>query len=157
MEFPPLHLLKTNECEVPLGLSGVVSQLLAKDINQRYQSCLGLLHDIRLCKAHSDVMSKRPRTFTPLYLQISAQQTGDQLKDQLAQLQLIQSNNKGFFSLDLEELPFPLREKDRPPILRAIRGIYGREKELGVILEAYRDSTTTSGVVVTGYSGSGKR
>ena len=115
------------------------------------------LHDLKLCKAHSEVISKRPRTFTPLYLQLNSQQTGDQLKDQLAQLQLIQSTNKGFFSVELEELPFTLREKDRPPILRAIRGIYGREKELGVILEAYRESTETSGIVVTGFSGSGKR
>ena len=42
----PVHQLNPN---IPLMISGIVSKLMAKNAEDRYQNALGLKHDLQLC------------------------------------------------------------------------------------------------------------
>jgi predicted ATPase/signal transduction histidine kinase/DNA-binding response OmpR family regulator/tRNA A-37 threonylcarbamoyl transferase component Bud32 len=107
----PPHLLNN---QVPVILSKIVMKLLAKNPEERYQSALGLKHDL-------EVLQKALPNLEPL-------------------------------------ANVHLGEKDFPGKLQIPGKLYGREKELEQLLNAYQrvSSGTKEMTLVTGYSGTGK-
>jgi PAS domain S-box-containing protein len=108
---PPIERLK----DVPVPVSGIVSKLLAKTAEERYQTAAGLERDLRRCLAEWETQH-RIRTFR-------------------------------------------LRQQDTPDRLLIPEKLYGREREIEILLAAF-DHVVTSGrpklVLVSGYSGIGK-
>jgi PAS domain S-box-containing protein len=108
---PPIECLK----DVPVPVSAIVSKLLAKTAEERYQTAAGLERDLRRCLAEWETQ-QRIRTF-------------------------------------------PLGQQDTPDRLLIPERLYGREREINILLAAF-DHVVTRGrprlVLVSGYSGIGK-
>jgi PAS domain S-box-containing protein len=108
---PPVERLK----DLPVSVSAIVSKLLAKTAEERYQTAAGLERDLRRCLAAWETQH----------------------------------------SIDA----FPLGRDDTPDQLLIPEKLYGREREIETLLDAF-DRVVTSGrlelVLVSGYSGIGK-
>jgi PAS domain S-box-containing protein len=109
--LPPKERLK----DVPVPVSAIVSKLLAKTAEERYQTAAGVERDLRRCLAEWETQH-RIRTF-------------------------------------------PLGQQDTPDRLLIPEKLYGREREIETLLDAF-EQVVTSGrpklVLVSGYSGIGK-
>jgi PAS domain S-box-containing protein len=101
--------------DVPVPVSAIVSKLLAKTAEERYQTAAGLERDLRRCLAEWETQHR-----------IEA---------------------------------FPLGQQDTPDRLLIPEKLYGREREIETLLDAF-ERVVTSGrpelVLVSGYSGIGK-
>src|ERR1700747_1189257 len=108
---PPVERLK----DVPVPVSSIVSKLLAKTAEERYQTAAGLERDLRRCLAAWEAQHR-----------IDA---------------------------------FPLGQQDTSDRLLIPEKLYGRDREIEILLAAF-DRVVTSGrpdlVLVSGYSGIGK-
>ncbi len=107
----PIHEIKPD---IPLIISKIVAKLIAKNAEDRYQSALGLKHDLGICLA-----------------------------------QLSQTGKIENFQLGQQDISdrFTIPEK-----------LYGREKEVAKLLEAFErvSAGSTEMMLVAGFSGIGK-
>ncbi|MGD1806811.1 trifunctional serine/threonine-protein kinase/ATP-binding protein/sensor histidine kinase [Dapis sp. BLCC M126] len=118
LELVHAHIAKTptliSDVQVPKLLADIVMKLMAKNAEQRYQSALGLKHDLEKCR-------------------VEYEETGK-----------------------IE--PFVLGEQDRSDRFLIPEKLYGREKEVQTLLDAFElvASGQTEMILVAGYSGIGK-
>ena len=180
VEFPQLHLLQTKH-RVPLVVSRIVAKLVEKEPARRYQSAWGLLHDLNLAANYLHVFSALPLVAVPLSEQLNLSSdtslTGSQeewpiirltLEEKLRQLTLLQkTQSEGGWRTAIPEgsqerpMPFELGSRDRSVALLPPIEIHGRDAELDQITELYQEAMGSDGnvfgVIVSGYSGCGKR
>ena len=121
LEWIYCHMAKTpgapdtQDAEIPKMISSIVMKLISKLAEDRYQSAMGLLHDLKKCI------------------------------DQLETTKKIE--------------PFTLGEKDFSGLLQLSQKIYGREEEIALLLNTYKnliENGTPKLILVSGYSGIGK-
>jgi predicted ATPase/signal transduction histidine kinase len=141
LELIHCHIAKTPvpvceiKTDVPLILSDIVMKLMAKNVEDRYQSAFGLKWDLEKCLAH--------------------------LKDD----QSLGSLNKNRQSLGgLKSLNFKLAQNDFSGRFQIPQKLYGRENDVKTLLQAFERVTGQIGngtetkelMLVAGYSGVGK-
>jgi PAS domain S-box-containing protein len=101
--------------DVPRSVSGIITKLLAKTAEERYQTAAGLESDLRRCLAE--------------------------------------------WNAERHIREFPLGEHDTPDRLLIPEKLYGRQRELGILLGSFErvlKTGTPELVLVSGYSGIGK-
>lgn len=179
LEFPPIHLLASCASKIPIAISQIISKMLQKDIEKRYQSCMGILNDIIQAQNYLHIIlpiKSEEELLVPIALQFQEEAANDHLNfisskndyneylsEQLTQLQIIQRNQKRnqSFPKEYSEFPFKLGTKDKNSILKNHNAIYGRDNEIKLIVKLFSSSVLkekqiNSGVVIEGFSGSGK-
>ena len=139
---------------VPIVVSAIVSKLLAKTAEERYQTAAGVESDLRRCLAQWEL--ERPLEQRGLAHSPSQGAGGIGRKRPLSRGgALLRAKTPP--AMWLKE--FSLGEHDTPDRLLIPEKLYGREREIETLLAAF-DHVVTSGrpelVLVFGYSGIGK-
>jgi len=108
------HRLREIDDRIPVMVAGVIEKLMSKALETRYQSALGLRHDLALCAKH---------TGSPAHV-----------------------------------VAFALAERDVPTRFEIPQHMYGREREIDVVLSGFERAASGPSelLLVGGYSGIGK-
>jgi len=140
---------------VPIVVSAIVSKLLAKTAEERYQTAAGVESDLRRCLTQWEL--ERPVEERGLAHSTSQGAGGIGRKRPLSRGGALLWAAKTPPEILLKE--FSLGEHDTPDRLLIPEKLYGREREIETLLAAF-DHVVTSGrpelVLVSGYSGIGK-
>ncbi len=149
---PPLHCYK--ELEIPIVVGNIVSKLLEKDPNLRYQSAAGLMADLRQASQYlNHIVDKRGRT---LSLSVFEENLPESTEAQMSYLRVISKNAKHSWQA-APESPMVFGNQDKCSMLRAPHTMFGREDELAQILQLWKRTAEQSATIfITGYSGLGK-
>ena len=163
IDFPPLHQLCTCSKIVPLVLSNIITKMLKKELNQRYQSSIGLLYDIQQSEKYLDILSNSDSVVVPLSQKFKSDATIQDENSEMKELKMIQSTQnvrKQQVKPSNLNYPFPLGSRDKSSLLLTPQTIFGREKEITKIVDiftnAFFSNSPNCSVIIRGYSGSGK-
>jgi PAS domain S-box-containing protein len=132
--------------DVPDPVSAIIMKLLAKTAEERYQTAVGVERDLRRCLAEWE--RRRADVSSEALAKEGAGPTRSHSTE------LVEVSPKSY---RIEE--FPLGEQDTPDQLLIPEKLYGRAREIEILLAAF-DRIVTGGapefVLVSGYSGIGK-
>jgi PAS domain S-box-containing protein len=143
--------------KIPAPVSAIIMKLLAKTAEERYQTASGAESDLRRCLAawqRSSAGSLRLATTRPDSPEV--QRTVYDHGDMSAVVPL-RGNKEAAWPYQMQE--FALGEHDIPDRLLIPETLYGRAREIGILLASF-DRVVVGGVpelvLVSGYSGIGK-
>ena len=175
VEIPPLHLLSDLMNPVSPVVGHIVQKLLQKDIDNRYQSAYGLLHDISSCGDFLDVLPRTQRRRSSLSLLLRESKTLKQksserrysmatvtqetdLMEQLEQIRCLQATQP-VITPGEDPYVMELGCKDKRSFLSTSSKHYGLEENIALITRSYNNcgvSRHSFSVLIEGYAGSGK-